>query len=657
MKRFARGFYRCSAAFLSILALSCSTESDVPLGPEETLELGEALLDEDCDPLVPTQCGFPFPSNVWLSDDPNTVTKKRVTFGAETLPKAKPTGKYTDPKSFSDFDGFSAGQAPMTHFPGATVQGLPTQDNIELSMTDESPTILIDAETKERIPHFAELDMSTESDDDRAFMIRPAVRLKDATRYIVAIRNVVGADGKKLAPSPAFQALRDGTRLDSEPSVGRRRGLYADIFGRLEEAGIPRNNLQIAWDYTTASRENNTRRLIAMRDDALKIVGDLGPEYTITSVEPDPNPDIWKRIYGKMKVPLYLDKPETGGRLVLGPDGLPKQNGTAEYEFVIHIPNSVKNGQPAALLQNGHGLLGSKNEGRDGYLSELSNKKNYVSFSVDFVGMCEEDQQTVIDAVGSGDISNFQALVDRQHQGVINSLLAMRMMKGRFLNDPEAQFNGKSVIDPTQCYYRGDSQGGIFGTTYMAVSTDVTRGLLGEPGLPYNLLLNRSTDFGIFFVFLKITYFSARDVQRVLGLAQMLWDKTEPNGYVPYISENTLPNTPSHDVLLHVAIGDYQVTPLGAHIIARSVKAKNVGPVNRSIWGIEETPGPATGSGIVEFSFGLPEAPKTNTPPTGPSDDDPHDKVRVLDAAYDQTDTFFRTGMIQHFCNGPCDPE
>lgn len=657
MKRFARGFYRCSAAFLSILALSCSTESDVPLGPEETLELGEALLDEDCDPLVPTQCGFPFPSNVWLSDDPNTVTKKRVSFGAETLPKAKPTGKYTDPKSFSDFDGFSAGQAPMTHFPGATVQGLPTQDNIELSMTDESPTILIDAETKERIPHFAELDMSTESDDDRAFMIRPAVRLKDATRYIVAIRNVVGADGKKLAPSPAFQALRDGTRLDSEPSVGRRRGLYADIFGRLEEAGIPRNNLQIAWDYTTASRENNTRRLIAMRDDALKIVGDLGPEYTITSVEPDPNPDIWKRIYGKMKVPLYLDKPETGGRLVLGPDGLPKQNGTAEYEFVIHIPNSVKNGQPAALLQNGHGLLGSKNEGRDGYLSELSNKKNYVSFSVDFVGMCEEDQQTVIDAVGSGDISNFQALVDRQHQGVINSLLAMRMMKGRFLNDPEAQFNGKSVIDPTQCYYRGDSQGGIFGTTYMAVSTDVTRGLLGEPGLPYNLLLNRSTDFGIFFVFLKITYFSARDVQRVLGLAQMLWDKTEPNGYVPYISENTLPNTPSHDVLLHVAIGDYQVTPLGAHIIARSVKAKNVGPVNRSIWGIEETPGPATGSGIVEFSFGLPEAPKTNTPPTGPSDDDPHDKVRVLDAAYDQTDTFFRTGMIQHFCNGPCDPE
>src|SRR5690606_24250684 len=28
-----------------------------------------ALLDGDCDPLVPEYCAFPFPSNVWLKDD------------------------------------------------------------------------------------------------------------------------------------------------------------------------------------------------------------------------------------------------------------------------------------------------------------------------------------------------------------------------------------------------------------------------------------------------------------------------------------------------------------------------------------------------------------------------------------------------------------
>jgi hypothetical protein len=650
-------------ALLAALAAalpSCSSGSagpQEPLGPEETLDPGEALLDKDCDPLVPTQCGFPFPSNVWLADDPSTVTKKHVAFGAGTLPKPKVSSESTNPAAWADLDGFSTGQAPLTHFPGATIDGLPTQDNIELSLTDDSPTVLIEAETGERVPHFAELDMTAFDDEDRAFMIRPVVRLKDATRYIVAIRRVKGADGKPVALSPAFAALRDGTRLDSEPSVGRRRALYADIFDKLAKAGVDKKDLQIAWDYATSSRENNTRFLLHMRDDALAKVGAEGPEYTITSVEMNPNPYIWKRLYGMMKVPLYLDKPETGGKLVFGDDGLPKQNGLAEYEFVVHIPNSVMKGVPAALLQNGHGLLGSKDEGRNGYLAELSDLKNFVSFGVDLVGFAGDDQPTVANAVGGGDIGAFRTVVDRQHQGILNSLLAMRMMKGRFLNDPEAQYNGKSVIDPTQCYYRGDSQGGIFGTTYMALSTDVTRGLLGEPGLPYNLLLNRSTDFGPFFVVLLGTFRSAMDIQLAMGLVQMHWDRTEPNGYVPYIVKDTLPNTPPHNVLLHVAIGDYQVTPLGAHIIARATGAKNQKPVNRSIWGIEEADGPFMGSGIVEFDFHLPESPKTNTPPSGPSDDDPHDKVRVLGVAHDQTDTFLRTGVVEPYCDGPCDPE
>ena len=57
------------------------------------------------------------------------------------------------------------------------------------------------------------------------------------------------------------------------------------------------------------------------------------------------------------------------------------------------------------------------------------------------------------------------ACVDRQHQGVINSLLAMRMMRGGFAKDPVSFVDGNPTIDPTQRFYRGDSQGGIFGAT------------------------------------------------------------------------------------------------------------------------------------------------------------------------------------------------
>lgn len=644
-------------ALTALNLAACALEPlDVP-GPDTSPITSGPLLEGDCDPIVPTRCGLPFPSDVYLVDDEKTATGKRVQFGPTTLPAIKKgAGPNIDPAAWADSDGFSPGQAPFTHMLGATITGFPTQDNIEFSTTENSPTVLIEAETGELVPHFAELDVSNGTDEEtQVLMLRPVVRLKDATRYIVAIRRVKDAGGNYLEPSEAFRSLRDGTP-STDYSVRRRRLLYEDIFGRLAKAGVTREDLQIAWDYTTASRENNTRWLVHMRDDALAKVGDEGPEYVIDTVEDNPNEFIKKRIYGRFTVPIYLDQPGPGGTLVFDEDGMPVQNGTGEYEFVVHLPNSVTGDTPGALLQNGHGLLGSKDEGRNGYLAEISDRHRFVSFSIDLVGMAEEDFETVQEAIG-GDVGAFKGLVGRQHQGILNSLLAMRMMAGRFAKDPIMQDDGKSMIDTTKRYYRGDSQGGIFGTTYMALTTDVTRGLLGEPGMPYNLLLNRSVDFDPFFFLLKLIYRDNIDLQLVLGLVQMHWDRTEPNGYAPYITENMLPDTPKHDVLLHIAIGDHQVTPLGAHIIARAVGAKNLAPVNRSIWGVEESPGPFTGSGMVEFDFNLPMAPTTNTPPVGPDDDDPHDKVRVLDASYDQTNDFLREGIVKPYCDGPCNPE
>ncbi len=617
---------------------------------------GGSAEDPMCDPLVPSFCGFPFPSNYYLAADSTKKTGHKVAFKKGSLPTRAGSGTL-DVTTYELSDGFSPGQAPMTDLPGATVTGLPTQDTIEASLAADSPTILINADTGERVPHFAEIDESdAASDGDRAFMIRPVVRLADATRYIVAIRKVVDKDGKLIAPSDAFVALRD-KKASKAPGVESRRDLYEDIFAKLKTAGVDREDLQIAWDYSTASRDNNTAAMVKMRDEALALVGADGPEYTIDSVDDAPNQYIYKRIHGHMTVPLYLDKAETGGKLVLGDDGLPKQNGTASFEFLVHLPNRIQTDTtPLAVLQNGHGLLGDKTEGQDGYLAEISEKNGFITFAVDFIGMAEEDTMDVENAIGS-DISGFKQLVDRQHQGMLNSLLAMRMMKGRFGKDPLVQFNGKSMVDGTQSFYRGDSQGGIFGGSYMALSTDVTRGLLGEPGMPYNLLLNRSKDFAPFFSLLQIVYGNGRSIQQVLGLVQMMWDRTEPDGYVPYIVENMLPGTPQHQVLIHAAIGDQQVTPLGAEMVARMVKAKGLQPMNRPVYGITETPGPFTGSGLVEFSFGLPESPETNTPPTGSDDDDPHDKVRSLEFARDQAENFFRTGEIKAYCDGVCDPE
>jgi len=269
--------------------------------------------------------------------------------------------------------------------------------------------------------------------------------------------------------------------------------------------------------------------------------------------------------------------------------------------------------------------------------------------------MAHDDVDLVTDAVSTGDVSKFRAAVDRQHQGFINALLAMRMLSGRMASDPNLTVNGQPIIDTAHRFYRGDSQGGIFGATYMSISTDVTRGLLGEPGMPYNILLDRSVDFSGLKFLLKGAVPNGLDVQIALALVQMIWDRTEPDGYAPYMSENLLPNTPKHEVLMHVAIGDHQVTTLGAHVLARTIGAKNFAPVNRSIFGIPEASAPIAGGNVmVEFDFGLHEQP-LNLPTMDGSD--PHDEVRVLDAAMKQTDTWFRTGTVVQTCDGPCNPQ
>jgi len=633
-------------------AIACSKGDDTTTAnkpPERVPEEWNA----DCDPIVPWHCGFPFPSNRDLVDDPTTPTKKRVQFKGTTLPKHQ--SKETDPQAFADFDGFSASGTLNTYMWRATAKGLNTQDDLARSITLESKTILIEAETGALVPHISEIDMLPKEDEDRGLMVRPVVRLKDATRYIVAFRGVIDPEGDVIAPSPAFKALRDGGTFN-DPSIEARRALYTDIFAKLEKAGVKKGDLQLAWDFSTASRENTTGTLIAMRDDALALVGESGPEYRIDKIDEDPYPTVKRRIKGFMKVPLYLDKPEPGGRLVIDPaTKKPKQNGFAEFPFTVYIPISATT-TPAPLLQNGHGLLGGQGEGGGGYLTTFANKYNYVAFAVDWAGMASEDRESVTDAI-SGDIGGFRAAVDRQHQGHINKLLAMRMMKGRFKDDPNVQFGGKSAIDPTKgCFYRGDSQGGIFGGVYMSISTDVTRGLLSVPGAPYSILLDRSVDFKPFHFLLGLPYASDIDLKIVLGLVQMLWDRTEPAGYMPYLRENMLPGTPKHEVILHVAIGDFQVSPLGAHYMARTIGAKLMTPAARPVWGIPEQAYPFEGSGIIEFDTHTREAPKENIPPVE-SGTDPHGVIRSLDAAQKMADEFFRTGKIVQTCDGKCDPE
>lgn len=668
---------------LAVVAVASCSDEETPTGPASSgvtpggggsggssaggsggaapVDGPEAILGGDCDSLVPDKCGFPFPSDVYTVKDATKSTGRHLHFTKKMMPVYDLDGKTREStEQYEDHDGFSPGVAAMAYLPGATNVGLASATHMADSILKTSPTLLIEADTGALVPHIAELDDSAYHQDRKAIMIRPAIRLKDATRYLVAIRHVKDADGNDLAPSPTFQTLREGWPSD-DPSVVNRRDRYADIFAKLASAGIDKSDLQLAWDYTTASRDNNVGDVIAMRDDALARVGTDGPTYVIGKTEPTPNEHIHSRLTVTTQMPCYLEDCTSDphhSRILRDEAGKPKYNGTMAVDVLVHLPNSLQ-GKSGPPVQNGHGLLGSKEEGQDGYLAQFADERGYVAFGVDLFGFDQDDQGPVLDVLG-GDISTFRDVVERQDQGLVNSLVAMRFMRGKFASDPAVTFSGVSAIDATQGFYRGDSQGGIMGTTYMAITTDVTRGLLGEPGMPYNLLLNRSVDFAPFFGFLRATYDDDLDIQLGLGFIQILWDRSEPDGFAPYITDNNLPNTPSHHVLIHAGVGDYQVTPLGAENIARTIGAKSLAPAPRDIFAVPPASAPLADTNvIVEYDFGLPPVPDTDIPPTGPGfpdDGDPHDKIRSLAPSTQQSDIFFRTGVVQQACDGVCDP-
>ena len=200
---------------------------------------------------------------------------------------------------WSRLDGFSTSTAMITYLEGASLERttvpVPGWQDMARSLDADAATALVDATTRTRLPHFAELDYTAGAEEpQKAFMIWPSQQLEYAHRYVVAIRNIRNAAGDLIPPSDGFRALRDGTPTD-DPEIEGRRALYEELFAILGAAGVQRADLQIAWDFTTGSLEYTTGWMTYIRDDATARIPADGPRYRILSVQDDYKPKCVQR--------------------------------------------------------------------------------------------------------------------------------------------------------------------------------------------------------------------------------------------------------------------------------------------------------------------------------------------------------------------------
>jgi len=599
------------------------------------------------------RCMLPYPSNWFTRKDATSDTGLRVNIAQASM-IANHAGVHINPAEWNKDNGFSPDPKIMATLPGlikdtdtaaqilavSTNTGWPTVATIGNYSLASSPVVLVDKATGARQPVWAELD-ATVGKSGKPILIHPAKALTEGHTYVVALRGFKNSSNVLVPATKSFALYRDA-KLTASPSVESRRAAFEDDFAALAKTGVGRTSLQLAWEFTVGSTPNFTRRMLGIRNDAFAQLGDtnlanlvpegVSPTFTITSVEnftSGQNSKTARRVVGRITTPCYLTSvnsvPCAPGSVFnyaagAGPDALPVQNGTFSSEFRCEIPRVAFNdttgaGNALPPVVYGHGLLGDKGEVGSNAQVDFAQAYGYVYCATDEIGFSEDDVPVAESALA--DLSNFNKMADRTQQGMLNELyLGRALVSGSGLRT-NAAFQGSdsaSVLGGSRLFYDGNSQGGILGGLLTAIAPDFDHAVLGVAGMTYSTLLDRSVDFlGYLGLAYAPSYQTSIDRSVGLALIQQLWDRAEPGGYVNHMTTNPLPNTPAHQVLIQIGLGDFQVSNVTADAEARSIGAKIMTPITDTGragtvnpgWGLSAISAyPYNGSALVYFDSG-----------------------------------------------------
>ncbi len=653
---------------------------------------------DECEILNAVSCLLPYPSSRFLVPA-DTPTGLRLEFPAVGMPKQRNRAMPVEP--YRVFDGYSPTTAATMHFPGGVdlvasdaARLMPETSSQNLrSLDEDSPTILIDADTGERVLHWLENDARPARDNllERELLyLHASASMRPGHRYLVAMRHLVARNGAPVQPEPVFAALRDG-RSTSIAAVEARRPSMEALFDELAEHGIERDDLVLAFDFTVASDASLTGQMLSMRDQAFAWLAERAGQQTFTVsrvLENDcsvPGTRIWRRVEGTFRAPLFLQadplaRPDIAATFRLGSDGMPVASGETTPPFTIAMPCTVLDPEapPAPPVILGHGLFG---DGR-GFVADLAETQdiedfNYIAAATDWTGLAALDSgggdnipTSFVGRVALDQPRNFPALPDRLRQGQLHTLMLARMVKqAAFNRDPAFQRpDGTGVLPGPEVeqFYFGASLGGNMGLMFAALSPDVTNVHVDVPGINFSLILPRSIAFIVFEAAIRLTGVTDPIEQALLlRLTHELWARGEAAGYATHVTSNPLPGTNVKNVLMAAAIHDQLVANQATELAARTLGLPSlVGSVMPNLAGIPDREGPLP-SALVFYdaaSFDPNDPlqapfipPLSNLPPVA-NGCDPHRRQAYIPAAIDQLFEFLRPGgQVANFCDGLCD--
>jgi hypothetical protein len=638
------------ARWVSLLLITSACEAQ----PDSAVEATAYLLGES--PLLP------FPSMQLMRDDDSSATGYRVAVPEGLLPYSE-GGSPIPVERLGLLDGFSVAATAVVAFPGVSVDdaNLPHWEDPAASLLPSSPVQLFDLASGERVPLFAELDAHPDAvpGQDQALLIRPLQAMAFGTPHAVVITDaLLQADGTPVLAPDGFASLRDAAAL---PGLEDQQERFDGIFAKLEEQGLARQDLVLAWDFVTGSEAQTHAALDAVLE---AVVADLPadpshtPDYRVENVwSPDDGdvlgPYTWRVADGELELPGFLTEQ---GEFELDEQGLPVPQGDDSVYWMVFVPESLR-GAPAGsapVVVFGHGILASPKlylfyEEDPMAVQALADRLGMIFIGTEWRGLCTRD---LGDAAGvASDFGTFHHLTDKMIQGLANASVLPRLVRSGFASDPilQASDGSGSLVDPDRVYYFGISLGGIQGANLMAHTQDIDHAVLHVGGAVWSTMLERSSNWTAFETMMEYGVEDPLDRQVLYAVSQLMWDPVDPITHTHDLAGRSL--------LWQESMGDEQVPNLSTHTLARSVGLPLLGPAVEPVLGLEQVAGPLGpgAAALVQFDPQLGRPHQTNRP----SDETgAHYFPRHCEPVHAQIQAFYqagREGTIEHTCgDGPC---
>jgi hypothetical protein len=619
-------------------------------------------LVDGCNPFATSEeCLLPYPSAFFQVPDDATSTGFRVQVPQAALP-LEPGDATIDVAPINTADGCSPAGPILLHF-GVDIDAeqLTGQQELMESLAADHPIALFDVETGRRILFLSEMDANRKDgfDGRYAMIIRPMEPMEMGHRHVVVLSNALrDADGSALESPPAFAALRDAVPT-TNAILEDVRARYEEHFELLDANGYARDELLLAWDFVVASEDYLTGSVRSMRAEALEVMAGTGMRYTIDSIEESPNENVAAVVQGTFEVPTYLNEDDV---FEYNDDHHPIRQAVDQYfPFTMLIPASaVGRSEALPLVLFGHGLFGTGRGtlGASSLIATAANQVGMVVIGTDWIGLSGGDLQRIVANV-IPDLNRIALVTDRLQQSIINHITLTELAVGTLSDDPALRFGDGPLIDESRVYYAGGSLGGIQGSSFVAMSPRVTRGVLSVPGAGWLTMLTRSSNWNLLAPFVDTLYPDPLLQQIGIALIQSLFDHSDPVNLSRHLFERPLADAPADRVvLLHVAIGDSQVPNLASDMLARSLGVPLATPSVYEVPGVETIELPTTGSALVQIYE--PDRVVPNRPPDGNvpprSDNGTHGSAPFLPHVLDQAFGFLLDGVIVNVCDGPCDP-